>query len=272
MKTIDSKMEATHMNSPVTTTTKHGVTTVTLNRPENLNALSYEMRSAIYDTFTKLANDDETRVIILTGAGRAFTAGLDLKELGKDGLNSNAADRPSSNQDLQIAIESVGKPIIGAINGYAITGGFEIALMCDILIGSTEAKFADTHVRMGVVPGWGLSQRLSRYIGASRAKELSFTGNYLDAITAEKWGLINRVVEPEKLLEHCQALAEEICSADPLTLKTVHELIDLGWQTTLDNGLQAEKQRTRSHTGDLSAETLEQRRGQVMNRGRDQDT
>ena len=264
-------METNMMNAPVTTTTKHHVTTVTLNRPDNLNALSYEMRSAIYETFTGLATDDETRVIILTGAGRAFTAGLDLKELGKDGLNANAAERAASNQNLQTAIETVGKPIIGAINGYAITGGFEIALMCDILIGSSEAKFADTHVRMGVVPGWGLSQRLSRFIGVSRAKELSFTGNYLDAVTAERWGLINRIVEPGKLLEHCQTLAEDICSADPLTLKAVRELIDLVWQTTLDNGLREEKQRSRSHDGDLSAKTLEQRRGQVMNRGRTQD-
>jgi enoyl-CoA hydratase len=161
-------METNMMNAPVTTTTKHHVTTVTLNRPDNLNALSYEMRSAIYETFTGLATDDETRVIILTGAGRAFTAGLDLKELGKDGLNANAAERAASNQNLQTAIETVGKPIIGAINGYAITGGFEIALMCDILIGSSEAKFADTHVRrarLGLI-----STLVSLYRGIARQR------------------------------------------------------------------------------------------------------
>ena len=177
------------------------------------------------------------------------------------------ANKPT---DLQVAIRSVGKPVIGAINGFAITGGFEIALMCDILIASTTARFADTHVRMGVVPGWGLSQRLSQLIGVSRAKELSFTGNYLDAETAEKWGLVNRIVEPIDLIPHCQQLARDICSVDQATLKTVHELIDFGCEHTLAGGLAEEKTRSSTQSGDTSPQRLNQRREVVMTRGRDQ--
>ena len=204
--------------------------------------------------------------LILTGAGRAFTAGLDLKELGQVGFRDSGPDA----KDLEQTIREVGKPVIGAINGFAITGGFEIALMCDILVASTEARFADTHVRMGVVPGWGLSQRLARLIGVSRAKELSFTGNYIDAETAERWGLVNRVLPPDQLLPHCQQLARDICSADPATLKAVHELIDEGWEGSLGEGLVSEKRRSLQHKTDLSAEVLEDRRTQVQQRGRHQ--
>lgn len=248
--------------SVITTELKDGVTIVTLNRPNQLNALSHELRNSIAETFIQLKEDAETKVIILTGAGRAFSAGLDLKELGQEGFSRQTAD-------LQKAMTEVGKPIIGAINGFAVTGGFEIALMCDILIGSTNAAFADTHVRMGVVPGWGLSQRLSTLIGASRAKELSFSANYLDAETAERWGLLNRVLEPEELMPHCLKLAQEICAADDLTLKTVHHLINFGVENGLGAGLAEEAKLSAAHKGDLAPETLEQRRQAVTDRGRD---
>ena len=178
------------MTDIVLTETNEGITTVTLNRPEHLNALSVELRQKLGEVFIKLRNDTETQVIILTGNGRAFTAGLDLKELGQQGMNTPSSGNETV--DLQKAIREVGKPVIGAINGFAITGGFELALACDILIASTEAKFADTHVRMGVVPGWGLSQRLSRLIGASRAKQLSFTGNYLSCRNCGTMGIGQR--------------------------------------------------------------------------------
>lgn len=250
----------------VLTNTRDGVTTVTLNRPEQLNALSNALRAAITETFLGLKDDDATKVIILTGSGRAFCAGLDLRELGQQGFTQSAAPA-----NLHEAIRGVGKPIIGAINGFAITGGFEIALMCDILVGSTDAKFADTHVRMGVVPGWGLSQRLAKLIGPSRAKELSFTGNYLDAEKAERWGLINQIIEPDQLMAHCTALAADICQADPKTLKEVHRLIDFGNEHTLEEGLIEEALRSANHKGDLSADTLDQRRIAVTERGREKN-
>lgn len=249
------------MNDIIKRETDAGVTTVTLNRPEQLNALSFALREAIADTFDALAEDDNTKVIILTGAGRAFCAGLDLKELGESGFSERSVD-------LQKSMMNVGKPIIGAINGFAITGGFEIALLCDILIGSENARFADTHTRMGVVPGWGLSQRLSRLIGASRAKELSLTANYLDAKTAERWGLLNRVLPQEDLLPHCTSLAQEIVQAEPHTLKAVHELIDFSLSHGLEQGLAEERRQGAAHRGDLSPETLETRRVNVTDRGR----
>ena len=138
---------------------------VTLNRPEAMNAMSKVMRSALYEAMIELNQDDAIRVIILTGAGRAFTAGLDLKELSTDPLamGDATAEKPEANPVRAIEIST--KPVIGAINGVAITGGFEVALACDVLIASTAARFADTHGRVGIMPGWGLSQKLSRLIG-----------------------------------------------------------------------------------------------------------
>lgn len=249
----------------------NGVTTVTLNRPEALNALSVEMREAIVSTFVSLAGDDATRVIILTGAGRGFSAGLDLKELGREGMRRGTSNSPDITGDtLSNAVRAVGVPVIAAINGFAITGGFELALMCDILVASTNAQFADTHVRMGVVPGWGLSQRLARLVGASRAKELSFTGNFLSAADAERWGLVNRVLPPDELLPHCQQMARDMCSAVPSVLREVHRLIDYGWEHTLAEGLAEERRASAAQNDDLSADVLEQRRLDVQERGREQ--
>ena len=248
--------------------TADGVTLVTMNRPEALNALSVSMRQAIAETFIELKDDEATQVIILTGAGRAFTAGLDLKELGQQGMGTAQSQAPDL--DLQAAIRGVGKPVIGAINGFAITGGFEIALMCDILVASTNAKFADTHVRMGVVPGWGLSQRLAQAIGASRARQLSFTGNYLDAETACRWGLVNDVLEPDALIPHCQAMARDICSANAETLAAVRHLIDKGVHQGLEAGLAEEARLSRAQNRGIGAEVLESRRQLVQSRGRDQ--
>lgn len=247
--------------------TDDGVTTVTLNRPDQLNALSLELRQALAAEFTRLASDDNTQVIILTGAGRAFSAGLDLKELGQTGLRSEAASGP----DLHDAIREVNKPLIGAINGFAVTGGFEIALMCDILVASPQARFADTHVRMGVVPGWGLSQRLSRLIGVSRAKELSFTAKYLGAETAERWGLVNRVVANDELIPHAVELAREIQAADHETLLAVQKLIDYSLDHGLYDGLMFEARLSTEHARNVSKKSLESRRGTVMNTGRKQN-
>ncbi|MAV27038.1 MAG: enoyl-CoA hydratase [Gammaproteobacteria bacterium] len=245
-------------------TTKNRVTTVTLNRPEALNALSTGMKNAIITAFQALKEDAETDVIILTGAGRAFTAGLDLKELGQSGFSERTIG------DLQEVVTGVGKPIIGAINGFAITGGFELALMCDIMIGTPDTRFADTHVRMGVVPGWGLSQRLATLIGRSRAMEMSLTGNYIDAETAESWGLINRILPQLELVPHCQGLAESMLAGDHTTMQEVHRLIRFGQDHTLAEGITEERRATQAHKGDKRPETLEDRRLKVMDRGREQ--
>ena len=246
-----------------------GVATVTMNRPDALNALSSELRQAIVETFHHLRDDAETEVIILTGAGRAFTVGLDLKELGGEVVPSKEA--AIKDTDVGKAVAQVGKPVIGAVNGFAITGGFEIALMCDFIIASTNARFADTHARVGVVPGWGLSQRLPRLIGINRAKELSLTGNFLDAETARDWGLVNRVVSDEALLPTCQQLAMDITSTEPVTRGEIRRIMDEGWHATLTEGMNIEKTANRAHDkSQRPAEQVAGRRQQIQDRGRRQ--
>ena len=147
------------MMQPIVVVKRDGpVAIVTMNRPEALNALSRALRAEIVRVFGELAEDDSVRVAVLTGAGRAFTAGVDLKEAGQTGF-ALGADEDSKAINMAAALEAYPWPIIGAINGFAITGGFELALMCDVLLASEHAKFADTHARVGIVPGWGLSQR-----------------------------------------------------------------------------------------------------------------
>ncbi len=244
-----------------------GVTTVTLNRTEALNALSAALCNRLSEVFFELAEDADTQVVILTGAGRAFTVGLDLKELGGE-VDATAS---LSSHDLSDALEGLTQPLIGAVNGFAITGGFELALMCDLLIASTEAKFADTHARVGVVPGWGLSQRLPRLIGINRAKELSLTGNYLDAETACAWGLVNRVVAPEELLSTCRQLAQDIVSTDPSTRREIKRVMDLGWHRSLAEGLEIEGQANDAHRrAEVRPEKVAARRAAIQTRGREQ--
>lgn len=241
----------------------NGLATVTMNRPEALNALSGDLMAALVETFNTLAAEDETGVVILTGAGRAFSAGLDLKEMGS-GTGPNSAD-PEFN--VVGAMDAFDKPIIGAINGFAITGGFEVAVACDLLIASSAARFADTHARLGIVPGWGLSQRLPRLIGINRAKELSLTGNYLDAATAEAWGLVNRVVAPEALLSTAQDLGRDMLSCDATARRDVLRQMDEGWNTTLGDGRGIERSINQSRT---RSSDIEASRSAVQQRGREQ--
>ena len=248
-----------------------GVAVVTLNRPEAMNALSRDLRLALQQAMTELDADPSVKVIVLTGAGeRAFTAGLDLKELSTDPLGMGAANATDPAQNPARAVLACSKPVIGAINGVAITGGFEVALACDVLIASTNARFADTHARVGVYPGWGLSQKLSRMIGISRAKELSFTGNFLDAATAERWGLVNRVVSIEKLLPTAQQLARDMASIDPTFLQGYKALIDDGYALPFGDGMALEAQRSSAANSAVRPEEVEARRLAVQERGRSQ--
>ena len=211
--------------------------------------------------------DEEIRVAVLTGAGRAFSAGLDLKELSKP-REERATVRVEA--DPVRAMEAFRGPIIGAINGHAITGGFEIALACDVLIASRNAVFADTHIRMGIMPGWGLSQRLSRVVGLGRAKEISLTGNFVSAERAMEIGLVSRVVEPEALLDTADALAADMASCDPDFLRGYKRLIDDGYAMGFGEAMQYEASRPYAHLTNLSPESIAARRQQVTARGRSQ--
>ncbi len=248
-----------------------GVATVTLNRPEAMNALSKALRAQLFEVMTALNADNAVRAVVLTGAGtRAFTAGLDLKELGSEAGALGAANAQGADENPVKAIEVCRKPVIGAINGVAITGGFEVALACDVLIASTNARFADTHARVGIFPGWGLSQKLSRMIGVSRAKELSFTGNFLDAATAQAWGLVNRVVSPEDLVPAAQSLARDMASIDPAMLQAYKALIDEGYAATFGDGLAIEQRVSTAANSAVKPEDVEARRLAVQARGRSQ--
>lgn len=248
------------------------VAIVTLNRPEAMNALSSALRAELAEAMVALDADDAVRAVVLTGAGeRAFTAGLDLKELGADTGNLGAANATSPRQNPVKAIETCRKPVIGAINGVAITGGFEVALACDVLIASTNARFADTHARVGIMPGWGLSQKLSRLIGIYRARELSFTGNFLDAETACAWGLVNRVVAPSDLLPTAKGLAEDMASIDPAMLRTYKSLINDGFGLAFDDAMALEAERSSAANRAVEAGDVEARRRAVMERGRGQN-
>lgn len=244
------------------------VALVTLNRPEALNALNRALRAALVRVFDELARDDSVRAVVLTGAGRAFTAGVDLKEAGETGF---ALGADGGDIDIARALGAYPWPIIGAINGFAITGGFELALMCDVLLAGEGAKFADTHARVGIMPGWGLSQKLSRLIGTSRAKELSFTGNFLDAETAASWGLVNRVYKTDELVPAALKLATDMCSCDPALLKNYKAVIDDGLAMTFGEALKMEIKRSAEHATTVTAQSVEAARKQVTERGRGQN-
>jgi enoyl-CoA hydratase len=235
-----------------------------------MNALSRELRAALVDTFARLKDDDGADVVILTGAGRAFCAGLDLKELGGESKQGAGVGSAVGDTDVVAAVHGCDRPVIGAINGFAVTGGFELALACDVLIASSEARFADTHARVGILPGWGLSQKLARVIGIYRAKELSLTGNYLSAEQAEAWGLVNRVVEAAELLPACRALARDMQSCVPEVMRSYKQLIDRGFGTTMSEGLEMERRLSVEQARGVTPEQFAARRAGVQSRGREQ--
>lgn len=245
---------------------------VTLNRPKAMNALSRELRVAIAETFDALEADPAIRVVVLTGAGKAFCAGLDLKELGQDasaaGGTGGGVNATINDKDPVTSIGRFSGPVIGAINGVAITGGFELALACDLLICSPEARFADTHARVGILPGWGLSQKLSRAIGLYRAKELSLTGNFLSAGQAAEWGLINRVVPADELISTSLKLAEDMLSLVPQCLTSYKRLINEGFAQNFGDALATEKRFSGEANKAVSSSAVEERREAVRQRGK----
>jgi enoyl-CoA hydratase len=251
------------------------VATITLNRPEARNALSREVRKALPAAVHRAEEDDDVDVVILTGADPAFCAGLDLKEIGSGG-NDLGAGR----EDAAPAAPSRGpfpeisKPVIGAVNGVAITGGFELALNCDLLVASDRARFADTHARVGIQPGWGLTVLLAEAVGLRRARELSATGNFLDAETALAWGLVNHVVPHDDLLPFCRKLAADVVSNDQAGVRRI--LQTYAEQALMRDGAawshEAAVSQDWLRSGGGRPEEVEARRRAVMERGRSQQS
>jgi enoyl-CoA hydratase len=243
---------------------------ITLNRPEKRNALSRELRSALVEAFSRLSRRQPPPVVILTGAGAAFCAGLDLAELAEAGISPDGGEGDPPDVDVVGAMDAYPSPILGAVGGVAVTGGFELALACDLLLASTQARFADTHARVGILPGWGLSQRLPRLIGIGRAKELSLTGNYIDAAQAAAWGLVNRVVAADELLPACRQLARDMCGCEPAVMRAYKRLIDDGYAMPYGDAIAMERLRSREHARGVTASSIAQRRAGIQERGRSQ--
>jgi enoyl-CoA hydratase len=246
-----------------------GYAVLTLNRPRSMNALSPQLIGDLCKAFRDLQGEGDIRAVILTGAGRAFCAGLDLKALGESegGLDAFAIH---GDNDLYAAVGDFDRPVIVGVNGVAATGGFELALMGDILLASSEARFADTHCRVGLAPGWGLSQKLARIIGPSRAREAHFTGNFISAQQADAWGLVSRVVAPEALLDECCKVAADIASCVPETVKVYKQMVNDGLNTSLAAGLAMERSVMVHANKGVGGDTIAARRAAVQQRGKDQ--
>ena len=232
-----------------------GYAILTLNRPKKLNALSIELRTELIAAIDELRQDPAMRVLILTGAGRAFTAGLDLHEWNAGRSNS----AKGFELDVTAALARFEGPVIGAINGAAVTGGFEISMACDVLIASTAASFCDTHVKMGLLPGWGISVRLPRRIGLSCAKELALTARFISAAEAEAWGIVNKVVPPDELLPHARALAKQMLAGVPETLVAYKRLLDSGYDLNAGEALAIERKTAEANNAKVAQNAIDQR-------------
>jgi len=248
------------------------VATVTLNRPEARNALSREVLRTLPRIVNECDQRDDVRVVILTGADPVFCAGLDLKELGSEDRRGGQTSMAEPAPEPRGPLPHIAKPILGAINGAAITGGFELALNCDFLIASDRARFADTHTRVGIQPGWGLTVLLREAVGIRRARELSATGNFLDAATALTWGLVNHVLPHEELLPFCRQLAADIASNDPAGVTQILATYRDGSMKTDEEAWAIESRTARAWMagGHGSPAEVAKRRADVMARGRGQ--
>jgi enoyl-CoA hydratase len=219
-----------------------GIATITLNRPEALNAFSREVVEEILHALEDVRNDENVRVMILTGAGeKAFSAGADIKSMmGMTALK--ARELSLIGEKLCLALETLEKPVIAALNGYALGGGLEVAMSCDLRIASETARMGQTEINIGLIPGWGGTQRLTRLIGRTKAKELVFTGRMIDAKTAEQLGIINMAVPPDKFKEMVRQFALELASKAPVAIRVAKALINKGADIGLDSALELERE------------------------------
>ncbi|MFQ5999772.1 MAG: enoyl-CoA hydratase/isomerase family protein [Candidatus Bathyarchaeia archaeon] len=219
-----------------------GIATITINRPKALNALNEETIQEILSTLDDAEKDKNIRVVVITGAGdRAFSAGADINMM-KAGGALEARRTSQLGQRMANRVEELEKPVIAAINGYALGGGLELAMACDLRIASENARLGQPEINIGLIPGWGGTQRLPRFVGKGKAKEMIFTGKMIDAKTAEQLGLVNRVVPPEQLKSAVKQLAEELLNKPPIAIKLAKELINNSTETNLRTGIAHESE------------------------------
>ncbi len=252
------------------------IATITINRAEARNALNRAVRKALPAAVVECESREDVDVMILTGADPAFSAGVDLKEFAATAPASGArfADVPEPREGRTVfrgALPAHTKLLIGAVNGVAVTGGFEIALNCDFLIASERARFADTHARVGIMPGWGLTVLLAQRIGVARARQMSVTGNFLDAKTAYEWGLVNEVVAHADLLARCRSLAADCITIDQRAVRQMLATYQRVTDTTVDEGWNIEGQVSREWEGaGIDPAEIERKRQGIVDRGRTQ--
>jgi len=214
---------------------EENIATITFNRPDAMNALNNQTRAEFASAIAEVAADDNIKVLILTGSGKAFVAGSDIKEF------SRTTPYIAHNiERLGEMVEKLGKPVIAAVNGFCLGGGNEIAMACDIIIASEKAKFGQPEINIGIIPGGGATQRLPRLIGVCKAKELIYTGDIIDAEQADRLGLVNRVVPVDELMPVAKELARKIATKSVAALKLAKTAINRGMQTNLESGLKYE--------------------------------
>ena len=214
---------------------EENIAIITFNRPDAMNALNNQTRAEFAAAIAETAADSEIKVLILTGSGKSFVAGSDIKEF------SQTTPYAAHNiHRLGEMVEKLDKPVIAAVNGFCLGGGNEIAMGCDIIIASDKAKFGQTEINIGIIPGGGGTQRLPRLIGACRAKELIFTGDIITAEDANRLGIVNRVVPVDELMPAAKELAKKIASKSAAALKLAKTAINRGMQTNLESGLKYE--------------------------------
>ena len=266
-----NKLKMTDHEQPIAVQTRDNVALVTLSRPKANNALNRLLSTALVASFEALRDSDEVHAIVLTGAGKAFCAGVDLKELSENpGVLQNGG--MGTRSPLVVAIRDCGKPVIGAVNGAAVTGGFELALACDFLYASPLARFADTHARVGLLPGWGLSQKLGRLIGINRAREASLTGNFISAEQALDWGLVNRICPADTLVDDAVAAAIQIAESNPATVSAMRSLMNDGDLLPLGDALELEGERGIAYLEQADFSQMGERLQALRSRARGQNT
>ena len=218
---------------------ENGIAIVKINNPQSLNALNSTILGELDTLFTELENDSSISVIILTGEGKAFVAGADITEMSSmDAAEGKAFGEKGAKVFRKI--ELLSKPVIAAVNGYALGGGCELAMCCDIRIASAKAKFGQPEVGLGITPGFSGTQRLPRLVGMGKAKELIFTAEAINADEACRIGLVNSVVEPEELMNTAVAMAEKIAGKAPVAVKYSKESINRGIQCSMDEAINIE--------------------------------
>lgn len=216
-----------------------GVGLIRLHRPEALNALNSQLLDELAAELDRLERDEGVGCIVLTGSAKAFAAGADIKEMSSKSYADMFREDYFTRQARRI--ERCRKPIIAAVSGYALGGGCELAMMCDLIIAADSAKFGQPEINLGVMPGIGGTQRLTRFVGKSKAMDMILTGRMMDAAEAERSGLVSRVVPADALLEEALAAAARIAAQSPLAVMMAKEMVEAAYETTLTEGVKLER-------------------------------